>query len=235
MAKLRSLPEHPPRPFYDEADFHYPNPYIDRTVREYGSLLVHPLQAIEQRGRWAEFTGGAPLEAEIGCGRGRFLTQYAMRHPDIRLIGLEIKFKRIYKIATTLHKQGSVNAALLRFDAQYLDHIFAPGELSAVHLYFPDPWYKKERHQHHRLVAPRCLSQVFQCLKPGCCLHYKTDHQAVFEEALTLLPSLGFEIDRQITDLQQSPWAAGNIETEFESTFKKLGISCQYLRAKRPA
>ncbi len=234
MAKQRSLPDQPHRPFYDEADYRNPNPYIQRTTEQFGSFLIAPTEAIELPGRWQERCGGLPVELEVGCGKGRFITHYAKRSPDRFLIGLEIKFKRIYSIAKGLHRNEAHNVNLLRFDAQYLTHIFGPQELSAVHLYFPDPWYKKERHQHNRLIAPRFLSQVFQCLKPGASLHYKTDHCAVFEEASAMLPELGFVIDRQTTDLRQSPWAENNIETEFETTFKKLGISCCYLRATRP-
>ena len=37
-----------------------------------------------------------PLEVEVGCGRGRFLTGRAARHPDCTFLGVERMLERVH-------------------------------------------------------------------------------------------------------------------------------------------
>ncbi|MCA9201422.1 MAG: hypothetical protein KDA59_00155, partial [Planctomycetales bacterium] len=55
----------------------------------------------------AEFFGrAAPLELEMGSGKGWFLTQSALRHPDRNFVGVEYAKKYAYFCASRLAKFG---------------------------------------------------------------------------------------------------------------------------------
>ena len=44
----------------------------------------------EYKGRWNEFFGNDnPIRIEIGMGKGKFITELAVNHPDINYIGIE--------------------------------------------------------------------------------------------------------------------------------------------------
>ena len=58
--------------------------------------------------------------------------------------------------------------------------------VAAVHVYFPDPWWKK-RHEKRRVLNDRFVKQVERVLVPGGLLHYWTDVRERFDETLALL------------------------------------------------
>ena len=50
--------------------------------------IVH--NAEEYKGKWKEYFGNDnPIYAEIGCGKGKFISENAALHPDINFIGIE--------------------------------------------------------------------------------------------------------------------------------------------------
>ena len=58
--------------------------------------------------------------------------------------------------------------------------------LAAVHVYFPDPWWKK-RHKKRRVMRESLLLDVQRTLRPGGSLHFWTDVEEYFETTLALL------------------------------------------------
>ena len=57
--------------------------------------------------------------------------------------------------------------------------------LRAVHVYFPDPWWKK-RHKKRRVFTEELVAQIGQALEPGGELRVASD----VEEYFTLIQSL---------------------------------------------
>ena len=55
--------------------------------------------------------------------------------------------------------------------------------IAAVHVYFPDPWWKK-RHEKRKVLNERFVRQVERVLVPGGSLHYWTDVHDRFEALL---------------------------------------------------
>ena len=55
----------------------------------------------------------------------------------------------------------------------------ADGSLQAVHVYFPDPWWKK-RHRKRRLFTEEFVEQCARVLRPGGRLHVATDVEEYF-------------------------------------------------------
>jgi len=57
-----------------------------------------------------------------------------------------------------------------------------------VHVYFPDPWWKK-RHKKRRVMRKSFLRDVERTLRPGGSLHFWTDVEEYFQTTLELLPA----------------------------------------------
>jgi tRNA (guanine-N7-)-methyltransferase len=133
------------------------------------------------------FGRAAPLEVEVGSGKGLFLSQAALARPDHDFLGAEIAEKYAHFIAGRLAKRPVTNAKVLHGDAQRLLAEVLPAEsVWAVHVYFPDPWWKK-RHKKRRVMNPRFLADVERVLKPEGALHFWTDVEEYFQTALDLI------------------------------------------------
>ena len=57
-------------------------------------LIIEPIAVLEEELPrpldWAELFGNAnPVEMEIGCGKGTFITQQAVARPDVNFFGIE--------------------------------------------------------------------------------------------------------------------------------------------------
>ena len=113
------------------------------TVAEYENNphLVHNPQ--DYKGKWKELFGNDnPIYLEIGCGKGRFISQNALLNPDINFIGVE---RQSTIAATAARNVGSAkNVFLIHCDVENLLDFFEPGEIKRLYINFCDPWPKKK-------------------------------------------------------------------------------------------
>lgn len=182
------------------------------------------------KGHWAEhFPGpGKPLHIEIGMGKGRFLTEMAMRHPEISYAGIE-KYSSVLVRAVrkrkALEAEGTLldNLLYLRMDAEKICSVFAPGEVSRIYLNFSDPW-PKDRHAGRRLPGRTFLERYRNILAPGGWIEFKTDNRALFDFALDEAKKAGWTVDVCSYDLHADPvLSKDNVMTEYEERFSSLG------------
>jgi tRNA (guanine-N7-)-methyltransferase len=132
----------------------------------------------------------APLEVEVGSGKGLFLLTAAREHPEHDFLGCEIAGKYARLAAARLARQGLGNARLVHGDAARLLTEVLPDRCAvAVHIYFPDPWWKK-RHHKRRIMNESFLAQVQRILTGGGALHFWTDVPEYFEKSLAMLGGL---------------------------------------------
>ncbi|MEX2119989.1 MAG: tRNA (guanosine(46)-N7)-methyltransferase TrmB [Pirellulales bacterium] len=129
----------------------------------------------------------AALEVEVGSGKGLFLSSAAAARPQHDFLGIEIARKYAQHAAARLARQGLQNACVVNADAQrVLAELLPDGSLAAVHVYFPDPWWKA-RHKKRRVMNARFLCEVERTLAPGGPLHFWTDVEEYFTSTLELI------------------------------------------------
>ena len=159
-----------------------------------------------------------PLEVEVGCGRGRFLTGRAARHPDCVFLGVERMLERVHAFDGKTRRLGLANAHVLRLEALYTFHYLLPAHHArVVYVFFPDPWPKK-RHHSHRLFGPLFLNALWKRLEIGGRLEFATDHEEYFHAVEAC-----FAADARFARV--APMERGPDEwTEFETLFRGQGL-----------
>lgn len=157
--------------------------------------MVEAQVSVEILPELLEVTGGlngaylrpAPLEVEIGCGKGRFIIRCAESMPDVNFLAIE-RAKRYFKIALLrANRRGLANLRLIRADAlQIMRQALPTASVRAIHVLFPDPWPKK-RHHKRRLFQPDFLAAAADVLEDGGLLNVATDFTDYFESILGLM------------------------------------------------
>ena len=167
------------------------------------------------------FGNDHPVEMEIGFGKGTFLVDQAKARPEVNFFGIEYA-RWFWRYASDrLRRNGCVNARTVRAEASYfLGEFVSPATLTALHIYFPDPWPKK-RHHKRRLIQEPFVRLIERLLVPGGRWQIVTDHQDYFEwiEALVRASSL------RIIDYNRPGSAADGefVGTNFERKYQRQG------------
>ena len=137
----------------------------------------------------ALFCRTAPLEVEVGSGKGLFVAGASRAQPEHDFLGTEVSQKYARFATAKLARQASANAIMIRGDALVLFRQWFPAaSLFAVHVYFPDPWWKK-RHKKRRVMNEDFLRDVERTLVSGGRLHFWTDVEEYFQTTLLLIAS----------------------------------------------
>jgi tRNA (guanine-N7-)-methyltransferase len=177
---------------------------------------------------WANHSGRLnSVHLELGCGKGRFITQTALLNPGIHYIGIE-REPMILASAARLAAESGCNAAFLMIDASELLDYFKPGEIQRLYINFCDPWPRKKKWAKRRLTHENYLKLYEQLLIPE--IHLKTDNQILFEFSIESLSSRGWRLKNISLDLHNSGME-GNIMTEYEEKFQGLGMKIYRLEA----
>lgn len=168
------------------------------------------------------FSSGAPLYIEIGCGKGGFILQNAVLHPEINYIAIE-KVANVCVLA--MEKAVAAGVGNLRFmvgNFADLSLDFPDKSVDCIFLNFSDPWPKKG-YARRRLTHGGFLSIYKRILKPGGRIFFKTDNRALFDFSLESFPENGFSVSDVTYDLHKSGFE-GNIMTEYEQKFSAEGV-----------
>ena len=140
----------------------------------------------------AAFGSTGPLELEIGCGAGGFALNHAKKFPQIRLVAFEWRKKFAREVAFRAIKNGVPNLRVIEADARTeIPRIFTPGSLSAIHVQFPDPWWKRA-HFKRAVVQPEFARFLFTLLAPGGRFDMRTDVEDRAQQMLAILEGAGF-------------------------------------------
>lgn len=159
-----------------------------------------------------------PLEVEVGCGKGRFLTSRAAACPDCDFLGIERMLERVRLFEGKCRRGGIENAKVLRLEALYTFHYLLPAHhIRTVYVFFPDPWPKKKHHS-HRLFGGLFRNALWKRLETGGKLEFATDHLEYFNEVTE-----GFAGDARFERTEPMP-RPEEVWTEFETMFRSQGL-----------
>lgn len=157
----------------------------------------------------------APLEIEVGSGKGLFLLSASARSPDRDFLGIELARKYSRFAAARLAKANRTNARVIHGDGQKLFREYLRSDTAAaVHVYFPDPWWK-QRHMKRRLLNEDFLRQVERVLQPGGHFHVWTDVEDYFESTLALIAAVT-RFGGPLEVVEQAPEHDLDYRTHFE-------------------
>ena len=141
----------------------------------------------------ALFGRAAPLVVEIGSGMGDATVEMAAADPGRDYLAVDVHTPGIANLLAAVDDRGLTNVRVARGDALVLvGRMLRPASLSAVHVFFPDPW-PKARHHKRRLIQPAHLPVLRSGLAPGGVLHCATDwepYAAAMLATLTADPGL---------------------------------------------
>jgi len=180
---------------------------------------------------------GRDLYLEIGCGKGDFLLQQALAHPEHDYIGIEGQASVVLRALQKAAEAGSAQDGglrNLRFACAFVNHLeelFAPGSLAGIFLNFSDPW-PKERHAKRRLTYRGRLQNYAKALKKGGFIAVKTDNDALFDFTLEEIEASGFKPAELTRDLhgEGCSYEARHAMTEYEKKFHEAGKHINYIK-----
>ncbi|MGA9452437.1 MAG: tRNA (guanosine(46)-N7)-methyltransferase TrmB [Verrucomicrobiia bacterium] len=181
--------------------------------------LIYDLPSIIERLDLTQiFPKRQPVEVELGCGDASFLVNYAKLHPERNFIGVERLLGRIRKLDRKGRRIGLANLRGVRIESSYfLAYLLPPHSVSALHVYFPDPWPKK-RHQKNRLVNEQFPKIAQAALTPGGVVYLRTDDDDYFAQMTGV-----FAADTEFRKIE-SPSGLAELPTDFEKEFHARGI-----------
>lgn len=162
------------------------------------------------------FGNDQPLEIEVGSGKGLFMATASEANRGHNFLGIEIMAKYAAHSAGRLHRSGVTNAMMVSGNAE---PVFAqriePGSIEAVHVYFPDPWWKK-RHRKRRVLNQTSIPNYSRSLRVGGRLHFWTDVLDYFEQTIEMIAELAPELGVPIPEEQIESTHDLDYRTHFE-------------------
>lgn len=112
-------------------------------------------------------SASAPVELEIGPGRGWFTIERIDADPEVRLIGFEIKKKWATIVDDRLKKRNYAHRGrVFAEDVRHALPRLSAASISRAYLHFPDPWWKK-RHEKRLVLTESVLEELVRVLVPG--------------------------------------------------------------------
>jgi len=142
---------------------------------------------------WPTVFGNAnPVEIEIGPGRGDVLRAFAAARPDVNFFAVEHATGMAESIGREAVARGLGNLRCIAGDARcILGHLVPAASVTAVHVYFPDPW-PKTRHRHRRLFdTPELADAIGRVLAPSGHVHAASDLEWLFRRMCARLTAAG--------------------------------------------
>lgn len=179
-----------------------------------------------------------PLHLELGCGKGGFIAQMAVLHPETNFLAVDVKSEMLgftrRKVEQAFAEVSRVpdNVLLCAVDIERLPLILDETDVaSRIYINFCNPWPKIKHHK-KRLTHPRQLRNYKNFLADGGELWFKTDNAPLFLSTQRYFEqSGGFTVTFMTDDLHNSGFAE-SVATEHERMFTAQGLPTHFLIAR---
>lgn len=188
----------------------------------------------EKRGKWhSAFKKEQPLHLELGCGKGGFAAQIALKNPNVNYLAVDIKSdmlgvarRNVVRLFEENNREVD-NLILTAYNVEQIESMIAPEDrIERIYINFCNPW-PRGKHNKRRLTYPIKLEKYKQFLVKGGEIRFKTDDLPLFEDSLEYFEQSGYEIVYKTNDLHNSE-VKDNILTEHEVMFSEEGIKINY-------
>lgn len=180
------------------------------------------------KGKWKNlFNNNNDIHIEIGMGKGKFISDMALKYPNINFIGIEKFDSVIVRAVQKLDNKKIDNLKLIRIDALELKEVFDK-EISRIYLNFSDPW-PKAKHSKRRLTSKQFLQIYDELFKSTKEIHQKTDNKKLFAYSIESLSDYGYKLKNISLDLINDNM--DNVTTEYEEKFMEKNITINRLEA----
>lgn len=164
----------------------------------------------------------APIEVDLGCGDGSFLTALAEAHPERDFVGVEQMPGRVRAACRKIGNRQLSNARVLQMEVSRAVNLLPRDSVDVFYLMFPDPWPKR-RHLRRRVVTPEFLRSIERVLRTNGTFQIKTDqadYLGAVERLVREVPQFGVSSE---TDAPPLP------ATTFEERFLASGAEIHRL------
>lgn len=176
------------------------------------------------------FGNSNPIYLEIGCGKGGFAIELAKQNPNINILALEKTSNVLVEGAEKAIEAGiSRNLRFVSGGAELLQKYIEPHTIERIYLNFSCPFPKKQ-YANSRLTNPKFLNIYRDVLAQNAQIHQKTDNMHFFEYSIEQYTNCGYLLKNISLDLHNSSFE-GNIQTEYEKRFSKMGMPIYRLEA----
>lgn len=190
-------------------------------------LIKNPYQ---HKNNWNKlFNNNNPICLELGMGRGSFIIDMALKHPNINYIGVELDKSQTATAIKNIGARNINNLKLICDDASKIIDFFGK-EIDTIYLTFSEPWPKrcdeKKRFTHESYL--KLYDRVFKKNKH---IILKTDNKILFASALESLSNYWYTFDKVSLDLHNDERKIENVMTDFEKQYFKEKRQIYYLDA----
>lgn len=181
----------------------------------------------------------APFHIELGCGKGSFIANLAVRNKNINYLAVDLVDAMLGLAKRNIEKvyeengEEIDNVYLTRHDIERILLILGKKDIvERIYINFCNPWPRGKHHK-KRLTHTRQLQKYREFLIDGGEIYFKTDDDGLFNDSLIYFKESGFEIIKKTVDLENEVDFWENIQTEHEKMFKEQGIKIKALIAKK--
>jgi tRNA (guanine-N7-)-methyltransferase len=141
----------------------------------------------------AEFGNVNPVEMEIGCGKGGFITRLAGGNTNINYIAVELIQNIIVLAAENVKKANLKNVKFMNTGAEYLPRYIYENSLDKIYLNFSPPFPQKTN-ENRRLTNDRNVLNyktflwiILYLCKPVNSARFRLKYKASLRSAVNLL------------------------------------------------
>ena len=183
----------------------------------------------KNKGNWKKLFGNFnPIHIEIGCGKGRFITNMSNINKNVNYIAIE-RQKMVLASALKKSRESETgdNLKFIMADVKNLSDFFNSGEIDRIYINFCDPWPNKNKWAKRRLTHKNFLNLYAGLFERTGEIFLKTDNRILFEFSLNEFEAHPlYKMKNICLDLHNSIFEQSNVMTEYEAKFtqKKMPI-----------
>ena len=194
----------------------------------------------EYKGKWKEAfkEPSNELHLELGCGKGSFISQLAVKNHNINYLAIDLVdamlglAKRNIEQKYNENKKEIDNIIITRYDIERILNILnLEDNVKRIYINFCNPWPSGKHHK-KRLTHIRQLDKHKQFLQKNGEIFFKTDDDSLFADSLLYFKQTGFTIEKFTYDLEKEENFWDNIVTEHEQMFMNEGIKIKAVIAR---